>query len=1066
MDPVYGGSELRCGVCAMSLRASARFCDSCGTSVDSHYALAERKHISVLFADVVGSMRLAAAVDPERLREIMHELFNRSAEVVQRYQGTVDKFTGDGLMALFGAPVALEDHALRACVTAVGIQSVARDLAADVMRKDGVELRIRIGVNSGDVIAGEVGVGPGRYTAVGHPVGMAQRMEAAAEPGGVMCTVATARLVEHSAILGPLEWVAVKGTTEPIAVQRLEGFESDRAVLGRDDGPLMGRKADLAALLDAFDGGTVSVAGVVGEAGLGKSRLLREFITRATSSGAEIVLTQCESHTANVPFHALSRALRAMLGIRRLDPAAARAHVMDQLKDIAEPDSGDAEILFDVLSVGDPSAAAPTMGADVRRRRLVEILGKVAESRRVRTLYIVEDAHWVDAASEEVLAEFAANLSGTRSMFVSSFRPEYHGPIRVLAETTITLAPLNDATTLALATELVGRHHAVPAVTERIALSSRGNPFFVEEIVRDLVGREVLVGNRGDYRLVGDLDAVAVPPTVQAVLAARIDRLAIPEKSILNAGAIIGSSFDEDILEVLLPGAESRHLHSLISAELIDQVQFLPEPRYAFRHPLVRAVSYESQLSSTRADGHARLAAAIESRNPAALEENSALIAQHLDAAGQRSAAYAWYMRAGAWLTDRDTKGARDSWERACEIADELPGDEDDVIGMRIAPRAQLTFRPWLVGEAADDERRFNELRQLTTQSGDVLSLAMGMAGRVTSLILTHGRPRDAAIMASELSELIDEIDGAAPEKPEMLLALAFARYETGEVGEALQVIERLRTMVPGPTATDLAPATCLAGAIKVLVGRRADGQRDLQVGLGLARKEDPVCNAIALGYRMDLVVLGYDLVDEALVSETRDGLDRAESFGDSYGLALARSAHGFALLGSDGPRRSDGVDLLHRSRSDGIDVYGGAIDAVLAVEMARNGRRDTPVEELRAAVQSEIESGGTLFVGYPLAVLVHLLVVRGGSNDVERAQDLVADFQTSLPATIEPAVQLWLLRCQATLTSTLCEEVAYSEIVTRYRQLAEELDARGHLASAKRLAAGPPSMTGEMVMW
>jgi len=239
VDPVLGGSELRCGVCANRLRTSAGFCDACGSPFSARGAVAERKQITVLFADVVGSMRLAATLDPERLREIMHDLFNRSADVVQRYGGTVDKFTGDGLMARFGAPAALEDPALRACISACEIQSLAGGFAADVARRDHVTLQIRIGVNSGEVIAGEVGVGPGRYTAVGHPVGMAQRMEAAAPAGGILCTSSTARLVEHSALLGPVEWVTVEGVAEPVAARRPDGVESDRAMMGRDEGPLM-----------------------------------------------------------------------------------------------------------------------------------------------------------------------------------------------------------------------------------------------------------------------------------------------------------------------------------------------------------------------------------------------------------------------------------------------------------------------------------------------------------------------------------------------------------------------------------------------------------------------------------------------------------------------------------------------------------------------------------------------------------------------------------------------------------------------------------------------------------
>jgi adenylate cyclase len=231
------GSVNRCGSCGHDLRAGARFCDACGCPVSPSSrptpTPSEYKQVTVLFADVVGSMRLAAAMHPERLQAVMQELFNRAAAVVQRFGGTVDKFTGDGLMALFGAPVALEDHALRACITALEIQSVTKDLSAEVLRSDGVDLKIRVGLNSGQVIAGDIGSGPGRYTAVGHPVGMAQRMESAAPPDGVLCSQSTARLVDWSAELGPSTAVHVKGSAEPVLAQQLLSVQSDRMVLGR-----------------------------------------------------------------------------------------------------------------------------------------------------------------------------------------------------------------------------------------------------------------------------------------------------------------------------------------------------------------------------------------------------------------------------------------------------------------------------------------------------------------------------------------------------------------------------------------------------------------------------------------------------------------------------------------------------------------------------------------------------------------------------------------------------------------------------------------------------------------
>ncbi len=300
----------RCGSCGNDLRAKARFCDVCGSPVASS-PVTEYKQVTVLFVDVVGSMKLAAVLHPERLREIMNELFNRAAAVVQRYQGTLDKFTGDGLMALFGAPVALEDHALRACIAALEIQTVTQNFAVEVFRRDGVHLQIRVGLNSGEVITGLMGSGGGQYTAVGHPVGMAQRMESAAPHGGVLCSLSTARLVDGAVHLGPVEHVAIKGTDTPVPARRLLAVHSARMVVGRNEGAMVGRDADLGHLHGIFDTGRSHLVGVIGAPGLGKSRLIAEFSAMTERRGAHVVLARCEAHTTTVAFRALARLLRA-----------------------------------------------------------------------------------------------------------------------------------------------------------------------------------------------------------------------------------------------------------------------------------------------------------------------------------------------------------------------------------------------------------------------------------------------------------------------------------------------------------------------------------------------------------------------------------------------------------------------------------------------------------------------------------------------------------------------------------------------------------------------------------
>ena len=416
----------------------------------------EHKQVTVLFADVVGSMKLAAALDAERLQEIMNELFNRAAAVVQRYQGTVDKFTGDGLMALFGAPVALEDHALRACISALEIQSVAKELAAEVLRRDGVALQIRVGLNSGDVIAGEIGSGPGRYTAVGHPVGMAQRMEAAAPAGGVLCSLSTARLVEDAARLGPVEDVAVKGVDAPVPARRLLAVESDRTVVGRNEGLMLGREAELDWLRNVFDAGRGCLVGIVGAPGLGKSRLISEFTAIAASQGADVVVARCEAHTTTIAFRAVvALAARHVQGGRAQRRRGPRAHgspvrraARAGLRRRADPvrGHGHRRRQRDPLQVS----------VDGRRRRLVEVMAQAVLARSARTVFVLEDAHWIDAPSDDVLADFAATLNVTTSMFVTTYRPEFRGALQHNSGQTITLQPLTDSTAVRLVGQLLG----------------------------------------------------------------------------------------------------------------------------------------------------------------------------------------------------------------------------------------------------------------------------------------------------------------------------------------------------------------------------------------------------------------------------------------------------------------------------------------------------------------------------------------------------------------------------------------------------------------------------------
>ena len=344
-----------------------------------------------------------------------------------------------------------------------------------------------------------------------------------------------------------------------------------------------------------------------------------------------------------------------------------------------------------------PTWRCPPIDPDARRRRLIALINTTFLARTQPALFIIEDAHWIDAVSESMLADLLTVIPRTASMVLITAARPYEGTLtRVHGARTIALAALADSDTAALLGELLGSDPSVEGLATVIAERAAGNPFFAEEMVRELAQRGVLAGDHGGYVCRADVTEVSAPATVQAAIEARIDRLTAPAKRALNAAAVIGTRFSAELLSALDIDAM---VAELLGVELIDQVRFTPSAEYAFRHPLIRAVAYESQLKSDRAEVHRRLAAVIQESDRASVEEHAALIAEHLEAAGELHAAYGWHMRAATWATNRDVAAARLSWERARKLADALPADDPHRAAMRIAPRTMLCGIAWRVHE-------------------------------------------------------------------------------------------------------------------------------------------------------------------------------------------------------------------------------------------------------------------------------------------------------------------------------------------------------------------------------
>ncbi|GAB3022432.1 AAA family ATPase [Mycobacterium bourgelatii] len=1044
-----------CGSCGTGLRDDARFCDKCGAPVGVSGEAAQYKQVTVLFADVVRSMDIAARLDIERLREIMTELLERSATVVQRYGGT-SEYNGDGVMALFGAPIALEDHAFRACLAALAIQEEAERLAIEVAGRDGVALRLRVGLNSGRVIAGEIGSGTLGYAATGEAVGFAQRIESAAPPGGVLLSESTARLVEEAMLLSEPESVPIKGFDKPAQARRLLAIRPRKGLVDRVEAALVGRRWEMAALeamMDRALDGRGGIVTVVGPPGIGKSRVAREVAKSAAALGAEVYWAFCEAHAGDISFGVVARLLRSAIGVADLDDQAARARVRQQLPG-ADPQ--DLLLLEDLLGVADPETPLPTIDPQARRRRLSALVNTASLARAQPALYLIEDAHWIDAVSESMLVDFLSVIARTPSMVLITTRPEYHGALtRVPGTQTIALAPLGDPDIAALLAELLGADPSVSELAAIITKRAAGNPFFAEEMVRELMQRGVLNGARGRYVCYADVAELSVPATVQAAIEARIDRLDAAAKRTLTAASIVGSRFEADLLIAL--GVDPV-VNDLLAAELIDQVRFLPSAEYVFHHPLIRSVAYESQLKSDRAHWHRRLAAAIQEREPESVEENAALIAEHLESAGDLVAAYGWHMRAATWSTHRDLDAARLSWERARRIADTLPADEPGQLSMRIAPRTMLCATEWQGRAIQDSRSRYAELRELCDASGDKVSLAVGMTGVITELFYT-GRSREGSRLVSEQMALIESIGD-----PNLTAGMAFVGIancaDTGEFDKTLRLAQTVVDLAAGdPTmgagfglGSPLAVALAWRGIASYWVGRPG-WRQDLQDAAAMARNSDPATFVTVTSW-----VRGWPIHDGALRADAsalhaiEAAVQTAERAGNDTALSVATYGLGGVLLTRGAAAdRHRGLELLSQARDIWQRKQVGLqmmqiVESWAAREEARQGDRDAAIVVMRKAVDELHQAERLSHAVTTTGMLVETLLERGAEGDLNEAQEAI-DRLTKLRADQVTAMrEITLLRLRALLARANGDGDAFRDLAIRYRTMAESLGFEGHV--------------------
>ncbi len=740
----------------------------------------ERKHVTVLFADVKSSMEMSQQLGAEAWHGILDDFFKILAERVHRYEGTVNQYTGDGIMALFGAPISHEDHPLRACYAALELRERLAEHATEVKREHGVNFSTRIGLNSGDVIVGKIGDDLRMdYTAQGHTVGLASRMQELASPDTIYLANATAQLVQGYFTLRDLGTFPIKGVAEPEPVCELREVTTlkTRFDVSRSRGltSFVGRDTDmdmLEAALAQAQAGNGQVVGVVADAGTGKSRLCFEFLERCRASGTRVFQGNCAAHGKNISLLPILQVFREYYGIETSDPERlAREKIAGRMLLFDESYREVLPVLFELLCVPDPGNPAASMSPEERQRKLFGVLRSLVQRPPMNDtpVTLIEDLHWLDAASEAWVEEWVNAIAGSSSLLIVNFRPEYKAAwMQKSWYRQLPLAPLGGDAIRELINGLLGSDPSLSGVADAVHDRTGGNPFFAEETVRGLIEAGNLEGSRGAYRLVTPIETLEIPANVHSLLSARIDRLMERDKRVLQAASVIGHEFAEPILEAVadLPRLElSEALGVLRAAEFVYEESLYPVAEYSFKHPLTQEVALKSQLGARRRRTHAGVARALQDASPEKLEERAALLAHHWDEAGDERQASLWHHRAAEAIGFHCIEDAMRHFRRAQHLVDRLRPTEDTKREAALL-RNQILWYGLRSGiQRAEAQRLFDESMQLSEETNDPGTAAFALfAFGAYNLYTGHG---------SEAYPLLTRAVGSADSTEDLGLRLA-----------------------------------------------------------------------------------------------------------------------------------------------------------------------------------------------------------------------------------------------------------------------------------------------------
>jgi class 3 adenylate cyclase/tetratricopeptide (TPR) repeat protein len=769
----------------------------------------ERKQVTVLFADLKGSMELLADRDPEEARRLLDPVIERMMEAVHRYEGTVNQVMGDGIMALFGAPIAHEDHAVRACYAALRMQESVKAYAADVQRTHGVRLHIRVGLNAGEVVVRSIASDLRMdYTAVGRTTHLAARMEQMAMPGSILITPGVLELAEGYVQVKPLGPVAIKGLPRPVEVYEVTGAGPVRtrlqAAAARGLTRFVGRDRELDQLhraLQLAGAGHGQVVAIVGEPGVGKSRLVYEFTRSPRTRDWLLLESRSLAHSQATPYLPVHDLLKAYFQIEaRDDGRQIREKITGKLLALDRTLEAILPACLALLDVPVEDPQWQALDPPQRRQRTLEAVKRLLlrESQAQPLLLACEDLHWIDSETQAFLDSFIDSLPAARLLLLLNYRPEYqHGWSGKTYYTQLRLDPLSRSGAEELLQALLGDDVRLAPLKQLLIERTGGNPFFLEESVRALFDQGVLLPQAAEATqrapvLAKPLTEFKLPATVQAVLAARIDRLPAEEKRLLQTAAVIGTEVPFSLLQAIADEPEAalhRGLARLRAAEFLYETSLFPELEYSFTHALTHEVAYGGLLQERRRTLHARIVEAVEHLYPEHLAEQIDRLAHHAFQGERWDKAVAYLRQAGAKAMARSAHREASIYLTLALVAVQHLPAQRDTLEQAIDLRFDLRTSLFHLGEFAQIFEHLREAEALAEALGDDRRLAQAsdLLCANFNILGEHERAiqRGQRALATAAAHGVARLQGA------MNFHLGAAYYSLGDYRRAIDLFLR-----------------------------------------------------------------------------------------------------------------------------------------------------------------------------------------------------------------------------------------------------------------------------------